>query len=229
MQRLLVIAFVACLLTSDALADVSGYVTLTSDYVRRGVSQSDADPALQLGVDVGFDNGLIAGVWASSVDNRNQAGQQHDIELNAYVGFGRDAGERWRLSGFVVAYTYPGMETPFDYDYVEYLVSANYDDRYWLEYAYAADYYGTGNGAWNAEALGEWPLYGAWSLSGGIGHLDLSNLVGAGYTYWQLGISGNAGVADLDLRFHDADRVVPFFSSPKTAKARVVLTLTIPF
>jgi uncharacterized protein (TIGR02001 family) len=229
MLRLSVIAVVACLLASDALAEVSGYVTLTSDFVRRGVSQSDADPAFQLGVDIGFENGFIAGAWGSSVDNRSRAGQQHDIELNAYAGYGRDVGERWRLSGFFVAYSYPGMDTPFDYDYREYLVSANYNDRYWLEYAYAPDYYGTGDGAWNLEALGEWPMLRAWRVSGGIGHFDLTDVVGSRYTYWQLGITGDVGIANLDLRFHDTDRVVPFFSSTKTAKARIVVTLTIPF
>ncbi len=39
----------------------------TSDYVFRGVSQSDNDPALQGGVDVAYGI-LYAGVWASLVD-----------------------------------------------------------------------------------------------------------------------------------------------------------------
>ncbi len=224
-----VIFVIACLPCSSGATEFNAYATLTSDFVRRGVSQSDADPAVQLGADFGFDNGFIAGAWASSVDNRSRAGQQHDIELNAYAGYGRDIGDRWRLSGFIVAYSYPGMRTPFDYDYAEILLSANFDDRYWIEYAYAGDYYGTGDRAWNVEALGEWPLFGAWNLSGGLGRLDLSDVVGSGYTYWQLGISGDLGIASLDLRFHDTDRLVPFFSSPKTAKARLVLTLTIPF
>lgn len=229
MFRRIVIAALACVPLAVSGAETSGYVALTSDFVRRGVSQSDDDPAIQLGIDIGFDSGFVAGAWGSSVDNFSRAGQQHDIELNAYAGYGRDIGDVWRVTGFVVAYNYPGMDTPFSYDYVEFLLSANFDDHYWIEYAYAPDYYGTGNAAWNAEVLGEWPLLGSWNISGGIGRSDLDEVVGADYTYWQLGITGSAGIVAIDLRFHDTNRVVPFFSSRKTADARTVLTLTIPF
>lgn len=229
MQRLLVIALFACLPAIAPSAELTGYLTLTSDFVRRGVSQSDADPAVQLGADFGFQNGFIAGAWASTVDNRGQAGKQQDVELNVYAGYGRDAGDRWRLSGFVIAYTYPGMDTPFDYDYVELLGSANYDDRFWLEFSYAPDYYGTGDPAWNADLLGEWALFDRWRVSAGLGRFDLSRVVDAHYYYWQAGVSGDVGRVNLDLRFHDTDRVVPFFSSPETARNRVVFTVTIPF
>lgn len=229
MQRLVVIALVACLPAVADAADLTGYATLTSDFVRRGVSQSGSDPAVQLGADLGFQNGFIAGVWASTVDNRSQAGNQQDVELNFYAGYGRNASDRWRFSGFVIAYTYPGMDTPFDYDYVEFLGSANYDDRFWLELSYAPDYYGTGDPAWNAELLGEWAQLGRWRVSTGLGRFDLSRVVGAHYLYWQTGVSGDVGRVNLDLRFHDTDRVVPFFSSPETARERIVLTVTIPF
>ena len=229
MQRLFAIVLVACLGHVASAAELTGYVTLTSDFVRRGVSQSDANPALQLGADLAFQGGFVAGAWASTVDNRSEAGHQRDIELNVYAGYGRDTGDRWRLSGFVIAYNYPGMDTPFDYDYVELLGSANYDDRFWLEFAYAPDYYGTGEPAWNAELLGEWPLFGAWRVSAGLGRFDLNRVVDADYTYWQAGITGDVGVVSLDLRFHDTDGVVPFFSSPNTARERIVLTLIVPF
>ena len=140
MQRLFVIVLVACVPAIAPAAELTGYATLTSDFVRRGVSQSDADPAVQLGADFAFQNGFIAGAWGSTVDNRSQAGQQRDLELNIYAGYGRDTSERWRLSGFAIAYNYPGMDTPFDYDYIVLLASANYDDRFWLEFAYAPDY-----------------------------------------------------------------------------------------
>ena len=229
MHRLFLIVLVACLPAVAPAAELTGYATLTSDFVRRGVSQSDASPAVQLGADLAFQNGFVAGAWASTVDNRSRAGQQHDVEVNLYAGYGRDAGDRMRLSGFVIAYNYPGMDTPFDYDYVEFLASANYDDRFWLEFAYAPDYYGTGEAAWNTELLGEWPLIGGWQFSAGLGWFDLSRVVDSDYAYWQAGVTADVGIVSLDLRFHDTNRVVPFFSSPETARERVVLTLTIPF
>lgn len=230
MRTALAITVFCCLPWPAAYAaEFNGYLALTTDYVQRGVSRSDTDPAIQLGGDVSFESGLVLGAWGSSVDNPSQPGQQHDVELNAYAGYGRDIGDRWRLSAFAVAYRFPGMDTPFDYDYLEYLVSANYDDRFWIEYTVATDYYGTGDRAWNIEALGEWPLHQSWNVSAGVGRLDLGRVVGSGYTYWQVGVNRGIGIAIFDLRFHDTDGVVPFFSRPETAKARVVLTLTIPF
>lgn len=229
MPRFPVIALALCLPISASAAEFGGYLTLTSDFVRRGVSQSDTDPAVQLGGDLSLDRGLVLGVWGSSVDNRSQPGNQRDVEVNAYAGYGWDIRNDWRLTGFVIAYAYPGMDTPFDYGYVEYLVSANFKDRYWVETAFAPDYYGTGDGAWNVEALGEWPLSAAWNLSAGIGRFDLDDVVGAAYTYWQAGVTRNVGIINLDLRYYDTNRTVPFFSSRDTAKGRIVVSLTIPF
>jgi uncharacterized protein (TIGR02001 family) len=42
----------------------SANVALTSDYVFRGVSQTDEDPAIQGGFDVSHDSGLYIGTWA---------------------------------------------------------------------------------------------------------------------------------------------------------------------
>jgi uncharacterized protein (TIGR02001 family) len=229
MVRAYPILFIFLLLAAPAGADVTGYVALTTDYVRRGVSQSGGDVAAQLGADVESDWGGLLGAWASTIDNMRQAGRQHDIELNAYLGYGRDIGPDWRLSAFVIGYFYPGLDTPFSYDYVEYAISANYDDRYWLEYGFTSDYYGTGRNASNIEVFGEWPLVGAWNLGAGIGLNDVSDVVGKDYSYWQVGATGSFRYASVDLRYHDTDETVPFLSTEDTANTRVVLTLTIPF
>ena len=56
-------------------------VGLTSDYVFRGVSQTDESPALQGGVDVS--SGIFyGGLWASNVDFYDST----DAEIDAYVG-----------------------------------------------------------------------------------------------------------------------------------------------
>ena len=57
---------------------------------------------------------------------------------------------------------------------------------------------------------------------------ELDTLMPA-YTHWQLGVTRDAGSMRLDLRYYDTDRSVPFFSSPSTARERIVVSLTIPF
>jgi hypothetical protein len=54
-------------------AGISGNITLTSDYIWRGVSQTTGDPALQGGVAYSHENGFYAGVWGSNVDSMTKA------------------------------------------------------------------------------------------------------------------------------------------------------------
>ncbi|MGA1561914.1 MAG: TorF family putative porin, partial [Gammaproteobacteria bacterium] len=49
--------------------DLSGNMALTSNYIWRGVSQSDDDPAIQGGLDLAHESGVYAGVWASNVES----------------------------------------------------------------------------------------------------------------------------------------------------------------
>ena len=67
-RALTVMALALALAAPAKAADLSGYIVLTTDYVWRGVTQSAGDPAAQLGGDIAFDNGIYAGIWASTVD-----------------------------------------------------------------------------------------------------------------------------------------------------------------
>ena len=213
----------------SAAAEFSGYVALTTDYVKRGVSQSDGDPALQLGGDVNFVNGFYFGAWASMVDIDNGPGRQRDLEVNYYLGYVFDVTKSWRISANAVAYEYPGQTGNIDYSYQEYAIGGSYDDRLWLEFSYAPDLYNTGLSATNIDLYAERPLNGVWSIGGGAGYYDTSNLTGSAYAYWQLGVTRSFKWADIDLRFHDTDKWVPIISTADRAKSRVVLKIQFPF
>ena len=47
--------------------EFSANVALTSDYIFRGISQNESDPAIQGGFDVAHTSGIYAGVWGSNV------------------------------------------------------------------------------------------------------------------------------------------------------------------
>lgn len=210
-------------------ADLGGYITLTSDYVKRGVSQSDGHGAVQLGLDANFDNGVYLGVWGSTVDIHNGPARYRDKEVNLYLGYRWDATQKWQFGVAAVAYEYPGQTGDVDYAYAEYKLTANFDDRFWIEYAYSPDLYTTGRESHNIEALAEFGIGKAWAVSAGIGIYDVSDLVGDEYRYWQLGTTWRLRYADVDLRYHDTDKAVFIISTPARAKARVVLSVSIPF
>ena len=210
-------------------AEATGYVALTTDYVWRGATQSDGDPAVQLGGELGFESGIYAGAWASTVDIVNGPDRERDRQLNLYLGYGHELGERWVLGAAVVSYNYPGQTGNVDYDYVEYHLTGNFRDRFWLQYAYSPDLYNTGRDSHNAELYAEWALGRSLYAGAGFGYYDVSELAGSGYSYWELGITWPVDRFEFDLRYHDANRWVPIVSSPQRDGSRLALSLSLAF
>ncbi len=210
-------------------AELSGYVSLRTDYVWRGVTQSNGDPAAQVGGDVSFDSGFYAGLWGSTVDIENGPARQRDKELTAYLGYSYAPDDTWMLSATFVSYNYPGQTGTVDYDYEEIQLNVNYDDRIWFQYAYSPDLYDSGYDSHNAEFYTEWQLGGAVTMGAGVGYYDVSELTGSGYGYWELGLTRPFGPVDVDLRYHDTNDWVPIVSSADRAGSRVALSILYSF
>jgi uncharacterized protein (TIGR02001 family) len=94
----------------------------TSDYVFRGISQTDNDPTIQGGIDLGYGI-LYAGWWASGLDF--EAGlNDAKVEMDWYGGIRPTWGKATFDLG-VIYYTYPGsgpilpLVTYPDLNYVE--------------------------------------------------------------------------------------------------------------
>ncbi len=88
-------------------------VGATSDYVFRGISQSDNDPALQGGADFGYGI-LYAGVWASMVDFAGAP--PADAEVDWYGGIKPTWNSPFgtiNLDFGVIYYSYPGANPDF--------------------------------------------------------------------------------------------------------------------
>jgi uncharacterized protein (TIGR02001 family) len=88
----------------------SGSVGLFSQYIFRGLTQTDRRPALQGNFDINHSSGLYLGAWASNVSSGGS------LEIDIYGGFKTDLGK----SGFGVdlgalQYYYPGKENPANF------------------------------------------------------------------------------------------------------------------
>ena len=219
----------ASLISVVRAADVTGYAVLTTDYVFRGVSYSDGHSALQAGADIVLDSGMYLGAWASSVDISGGAGQQRDLQLNYYLGYSHDLPGAWSIGANVVSYTFPGTKGDFDYDFFEYSIVANYDDRAWFEYSYSPNLFHSGADTHNIDLYAEWALPAQLMLGAGAGYYDVSELSGSAYAYWQAGITRPFGKIDLDLRYHDTSRAVPIISTAERAQARIALSAKFQF
>ena len=225
----LLAALLACVALPAHAVEFSGYLTLTTDYVWRGVTQSNGDPAVQVGGEVGLRSGIYAGLWGSTIDIDSGGGRQRDFELNYYAGISHELSRHWNVGLNVVAYTYPGQTGPIDYNYEEFGFSLNYDDRAWLEYAYSPDYWGLDIESHNVELISEWAAGKRLVLGAAVGYFDFQGLVDDSYVYWDLGATWPINRFSIDLRYHDTNGSVFIVSSPDRADARAVLSLRVVF
>lgn len=114
----------AALTSGSALAELSANIGVTSNYVWRGLSQSDDGPAISGGIDYEHASGLYVGTWTSSVGDwgNEQAGDGY--ELDGYFGFAGTAGPLGYDLGFIY-YAYP-LNTELDFYEVYGLVSYDF-------------------------------------------------------------------------------------------------------
>jgi uncharacterized protein (TIGR02001 family) len=103
-----------------AASEFSGIATLTSQYIYRGQSLSDGNPAVQLGLDYEFHSGVFIGVWGSTLDLQS-ASSRRDAELDYYLGYHYALKVPVSLSATFLRYTYPGQTGSHSYDHNEYL------------------------------------------------------------------------------------------------------------
>lgn len=234
MTRRVFATFAATLIAANSAGagEVSGYLVGTSDYVYRGVTQSDGHGAVQAGLDFNFDSGFFLGAWGSTVDIPGPANHQRDTEVRAYLGYAFEMSEQFQMVLNTVAYRYPGSEGNVDYDNQEYSVSLGIADQYWIEYAHSPDLYGLDVHTHNIEVFAEWPLGTQYLLSAGVGHyqVDWRETTIANETlYWQLGVSRSFGQFDVDLRYHEAQDPVWFTSNAERIEPRLSLSIRLGF
>lgn len=101
----------------------SASVALSSDYMWRGASQTDSEPAISGSFDVGHASGLYAGIWASNVNYDILMDAAH-IELNYYAGFASEIGNTGiSYDVGMLRYAFPGTD---DADWNEAYVGLGY-------------------------------------------------------------------------------------------------------
>ena len=82
----------------------------TSDYVFRGVSQTQNEPAVQGGLELAHDSGFYVGLWGSNVDWVEAGGYKEDnsLEVDLYGGFRGTFADSFGYDFGIITYYYPG-------------------------------------------------------------------------------------------------------------------------
>ncbi|MBS0384950.1 MAG: hypothetical protein JSS00_06340 [Proteobacteria bacterium] len=192
-----------------ANAGVAGSIQVTSDYVFRGLSLNNNDPAFQGGVDWGND-GFYVGTWGSTVVD--------GIEVDVYAGWTPKTGPvSWDLG--VISYNYPGAhDSPgARFDFYELKAAGSMDIMEHIIlgaalYYSPANYGGTGHATY-WEANGVYTVNDALNFTAAFGNQEIQDADGPGpvvthssnYNTWNIGATYTWRGFEFDLRYHDTD------------------------
>lgn len=195
---------------------IGGNLALTSDYIYRGVSESDGHGALQADLHASSSSGTFGGVWASTRDRDLEPGTPAEVQL--YLGQHFSLGNDWSAALSGRSDYFVGGPVQHSDDYQEISAALTWLDRYTLSVTvipnavryssvviqypgYQLQYYDVYRGAaYVADGAGQWlareGLFGggALYLTAAAGYYYASRpgsapAPGLGYLY------GNAGVA----------------------------------
>jgi uncharacterized protein (TIGR02001 family) len=92
--------------STQALAGASANIGATSNYMWRGVTQTQDGGAAQAGLDYAADNGLYVGTWTSNVRFPVGGTKQAGTELDVYGGYKKELESGLSYDVGVISYNY---------------------------------------------------------------------------------------------------------------------------
>lgn len=174
------------------LSYLSGTFGLTSNYMFRGISQSQNNPAAQGGLTYTFPIGLYLSTWGSNTNFTVPDGKTATSELDAIIGWRNTIGENFTYDINFDRYNYPGAR----YGNYNELNSLFIYRFFQLGVSYTSNYAGThGRGLYTNGTLtfNIPPAYlfnfNDVTILGEFGHYSLSNLAGISYSDYSIGLN----------------------------------------
>lgn len=232
-MKLLKTTAVAGLLVASSAAsaiEISGNVALTTDYIWRGMSQTDGSPAIQGGFDADLGNGVYAGVWGSNVDFDSDESMEFDsdesMEFDVYAGWaGEFNGVGVDIGAIHYAYPTSGTETDFTEVYVGLSMGP----------ASLTQYFGVDLGS---DDLGDYRLgnytdlgldlgeYNGIAFAAHVGYYDLQ-ADSSDYWDWKLAASTTYMGVDVEVAYTDVDTNSDNVSDARGASDDAAYVLTV--
>ncbi|HEX7339807.1 MAG TPA: TorF family putative porin [Rhodanobacteraceae bacterium] len=225
----------------DASA-VSGSVTVVSDYLFRGLSQTDSQPALQVGIGYTAPQGFHASAWSSNVswlsDGSTAAAPiSNSLEFDADVGWLTTFSHGMSLNAGLHGYDYPGR-------YPHGFTSPNTAEAYVglgfaglsLTYSHALTNLFGFDHSRNSRYLDlSWSrvITPGWTLSAHAGHQVVTHASHADYNDWNLALAHDfsSGCA-VALGYYDTNAKRAVYSNARgryLGRATAVLSLSKSF
>lgn len=210
--------------------ELHGYLTVGSDYVFRGISQSNDQPAVQGGLDYSHRSGMFAGIFIAPVEfPDNSFGEDlRDTEFDVYLGYRRELGGDWAWDAALLHYGYPGSGD-FDYAYDELALNLHYRDSARFGATISENAISGQSTGWTVEVELRRPLGARAQYSGSLGRYEFERADWGDYYYWDLGLSTTVGALVFDLRYFDTSSEAASVAGTPLTRARLVASLSIGF
>lgn len=234
MQKTLIATAVLACLSVPAFADdaapaaaatpehtFTANVSLTSEYIYRGIAQSNRKPAIQGGFDYSHSSGLYAGIWGSSISwLTDGSGGSAPTEIDIYGGYKNTfAGGDWNYDVGVLTYNYPhsgsltvGTNSPntteiygaIGWKWLSAKYSYTASDRI---FGWGTSNNATGNtrGSGYFEVNANYDLGTGWGLVGHVGHQSIKDYSRASYSDYKLGVTKDVGFGVVALSYYDTN------------------------
>ncbi|MEO8738626.1 MAG: TorF family putative porin [Casimicrobiaceae bacterium] len=180
---------------------LTGNFGIYSQYIFRGLTQTDTKPAFQGGIDLTHESGFYLGTWGSNISWLSDAGACNhgcSLEWDFYGGWRHTWNEDWGLDVGALQYWYPGSYNPgfSNPNTTELYIAGSWK---WLSLKFSdvvsSKTFGTPNsrGTWYLEANAAYPLTEQLTLVGHVGRQDyhgsnndVDNSI-LNYSDWKLG------------------------------------------
>lgn len=174
----------ALVITAPAYAaTVGGSAALTTDYVWRGTTQTQGDPAVQAGFKASADNGLYGAVWGSNVEFAPET--RASSELDVTLGWSGNVAEDWALDVNLTHYRYPS--TTVDLNWTEAIGTLTWKQNYWAQLGYSTEALATDEAGIYAQVGAKLPLNEQVRLEAAAGYYWLDDAYDDSYAHAQLG------------------------------------------
>lgn len=215
------------------IGPISGSIGVITDYTFRGVSQTDEQPAVQIGLEYAREIGSVTpyvGIWGSNV---NFVDADWEIDLSAGLR-GAAMGATWDLG--LVYYAYPAASSSLNYDFAEFVGKLGYDFGpavATLGLAYSPEFFAKSGKGYYLQANLDVPLPWEVTATGHIGHqwIERNAVFGApDYMDWSLGVAKDVMGVTLGLAYIDTDlSKSECFAGTSLCGARAIASATFKF
>lgn len=218
----------------DSPHEFSANVALSTDYLFRGISQTDGNPAISGGFDYSYTPfGFYAGVWASNVDF-SSFGDDDNIEIDYYGGFAGEftnvlPGVSWDIGGLY--YQYPADDGDDDYFEVYgslgYTFDVQFEPTIGVFGAYSPDFFAeTGDAVYINPTL-DLSLPMGFGLAFGYGYQDVDDI--GDYSHYSVGLSKDLSIFTFDVTYSATSDEDDFCGGADVCDDTVVFSISSSF